>query len=152
MDVTPYTGYEVDVYRCVYDANDNLISRTYENHSRYAKRDKKILYNPADEGPWGSAVDPGGQPSGLKRMPHMKSTVSWEKPSNIAQPPHGSWIGPYPPSGVPSGDGTGSTQPHEGAGRAGPGPAAGPLSQERAEPENLPHLPGRPAAVRPGAL
>ena len=56
VDVTPYTGYEVDVYRCVYDAQGNQISRTYENHSRYAKRDKVILYNPADEGPWGAGT------------------------------------------------------------------------------------------------
>ena len=63
VDVTPYTGYEVDVYRCVYDANGNLISRTYENHSRYAKRDKVILYNPADEGPWGPAEEPSAEPS-----------------------------------------------------------------------------------------
>lgn len=58
VDVTPYTGYEVDVYRCVYDASGKRISRTFENHSRYAKRDKVILYNPADEGPWGPAVGP----------------------------------------------------------------------------------------------
>lgn len=58
VDVTPYTGYEVDVYRCVYDAGGKRISRTFENHSRYAKRDKVILYNPADEGPWGPAVGP----------------------------------------------------------------------------------------------
>ncbi len=48
VDVTPYTGYEVDVYRCVYDGDGQLISRTFENHSKYAKRDKLILYNPAD--------------------------------------------------------------------------------------------------------
>ncbi len=48
VDITPYTGYEVDVYRCVYDGDGQLISRTFENHSKYAKRDKVILYNPAD--------------------------------------------------------------------------------------------------------
>lgn len=58
VKTTPYTGYVVDVYRCVYDANGNLISRTFENHSKYNKRDKVILYNPADEGPWGPGVDP----------------------------------------------------------------------------------------------
>lgn len=69
VDVTPYTGYEVDVYRCVYDADDNLISRTYENHSRYAKRDKKILYNPADEGPWGAGTEPSPEPSAPEPPP-----------------------------------------------------------------------------------
>ena len=56
VKTTPYTGYVVDVYRCVYDANGNLISRTYENRSVYAKRDKKILYNPLDSGPWGAGT------------------------------------------------------------------------------------------------
>ena len=69
VDVTPYTGYEVDVYRCVYDADGNLISRTFENHSKYAKRDKLILYNPADEaslglgGETGTDVPPSQEPS-----------------------------------------------------------------------------------------
>lgn len=72
VDVTPYTGYEVDVYRCVYDANDNLISRTYENHSRYAKRDKKILYNPADEGPWGAGTEPSPEPSAPEPPPTVE--------------------------------------------------------------------------------
>ncbi len=69
VDVTPYTGYEVDVYRCVYDADGNLLSRTYENHSRYAKRDKKILYNPADEGPWGPGTQPSPEPSAPEPPP-----------------------------------------------------------------------------------
>ena len=59
VDVTPYTGYEVDVYRCVYDADGKLISRTFENHSKYAKRDKVILYNPADAASLGLEVEPG---------------------------------------------------------------------------------------------
>ena len=59
VKTTPYTGYVVDVYRCVYDADGNLISRTFENHSTYAKRDKVILYHPADAAYWGLPVDPG---------------------------------------------------------------------------------------------
>jgi len=87
VDVTPYTGYVVDVYRCVYDANGNLLSRTYENHSTYAKRDKVILYNPADSGPWGEGtgtpepsepvVDPGVEPtSGIDPNPWIEPTPS----------------------------------------------------------------------------
>ncbi len=98
VDVTPYTGYEVDVYRCVYDANDNLISRTYENHSRYAKRDKKILYNPADEGPWGSAVDPGGQPS-VEPAPEVPPTI---EPIPTPEPGPSMEPGPSDPWGIPS--------------------------------------------------
>lgn len=63
VKTTPYTGYQYDVYRCVYDANGKLISRTFENHSKYNKRDKVVLYNPADEGPWGPGVDPDVEPT-----------------------------------------------------------------------------------------
>lgn len=48
VDVTPYTGYTVEVYRLVYNGDGTLRSRTYENYSRYSKRDKVILFNPAD--------------------------------------------------------------------------------------------------------
>ena len=48
VKVTPYTGYVVEVYRLVYDGDGTLLSRTYENKSRYAKRDKVIEFNPAD--------------------------------------------------------------------------------------------------------
>lgn len=60
VDVTPYTGYVVETYRCVYDGNGNLISRTFENKSTYAKRDKVILFNPADAASLG--LTPEGQP------------------------------------------------------------------------------------------
>lgn len=89
VDVTPYTGYEVDVYRCVYDANGNLISRTFENHSKYAKRDKKILYNPADEGPWGPAVIPGTDPGtdpGVDPSPWVDPTPDITQPP-VTEPP-----------------------------------------------------------------
>ena len=60
VDVTPYTGYEVEVYRCVYDKDGNLISRTFENYSKYAKRNKVILFNPADAASLG--LNPDGTP------------------------------------------------------------------------------------------
>lgn len=67
VDVTPYTGYVVDVYRCVYDADGNQISRTFENHSKYAKRDKVILYNPLDSGPWNEGT--GEPPAPTEPVP-----------------------------------------------------------------------------------
>lgn len=76
VDVTPYTGYVVDVYRCVYDGSGKLISRTYENHSTYAKRDKKILYNPLDSGPWGEGT---GVPAVTD--PPVQPTDPWAEPS-----------------------------------------------------------------------
>ena len=110
VDVTPYTGYEVDVYRCVYDANDNLISRTYENHSRYAKRDKKILYNPADEGPWGPAVDPGGQPSEEPIPEPTPDIPASMEPIPTPEPGPSMEPGPSDPWGIPSMD-PGPTDP-----------------------------------------
>lgn len=83
VDTTPYTGYEVDVYRCVYDAGGKLISRTFENHSRYAKRDKVILYNPADEGPWGPGTEPGVEPT--PEVPVVTNPPVTEPP--VTQPP-----------------------------------------------------------------
>lgn len=60
VEITPYTGYGVEVYRCVYDGEGNLISRTYENTSRYARRDQVILFNPADAASLG--LDATGKP------------------------------------------------------------------------------------------
>ena len=80
VDVTPYTGYVVEVYRCVYDANGKLISRTYENRSSYSKRDKVVLYNPADEGPWGAGT---GEPP-VSEPPVSEPPVS-EPP--VTEPP-----------------------------------------------------------------
>lgn len=70
VDVTPYTGYKVEVYRCVYDANGNLISRTFENTSRYSKRDRVVLFNPADAERWG--LNPDGTPLAIRTL-----TVNW---------------------------------------------------------------------------
>ena len=136
VDVTPYTGYEVDVYRCVYDANDNLISRTYENYSRYAKRDKKILYNPADEGPWGSAVDPGAEPGAeptqevlpsIEPIPTLGPGPSMDPgpidpwatpsldPSFPPEPTFPTYVDPLPTTeGTPEGDHDPFTDPWEG--------------------------------------
>lgn len=87
VKTTPYTGYVVDVYRCVYDAQGNLLSRTFENHSTYAKRDKVILYNPLDSGPWGEGTDvppvitdPPVVPS-LDIPPVQPSQDPWVQPS-----------------------------------------------------------------------
>lgn len=74
VDVTPYTGYVVDVYRCVYDADGNQISRTFENHSKYAKRDKVILYNPLDSGPWGEGAE---EPPAVTDPPVGPGTEPW---------------------------------------------------------------------------
>ena len=64
-EVTPYTGKKVEVYRCVYNKEGQLISRTLENVSNYSHRDQVILYHPADENEpevnQGEGVSPEGQ-------------------------------------------------------------------------------------------
>ena len=103
VKTTPYTGYSVDVYRCVYDANGNLLSRTFENHSTYAKRDKVILYNPLDSGPWGEGT---AQPPAVTDPPVEPTQDPWTPPS---QDP---WTPPTMDPGVdPSPDLTPSPEP-----------------------------------------
>ena len=60
-----YTGYKYEVYRCVYDGDGTLISRTFENTSTYAYRDKVIAVSPADAAQYGLApvVNPSVEPS-----------------------------------------------------------------------------------------
>ncbi len=86
VDVTPYTGYEVDVYRLVYSRSGALLSRTFENHSRYAKRDKVILYNPADSGPWGEGVpEPPASEPPVTEPPVSEPPVT--EPPVVSDPP-----------------------------------------------------------------
>ena len=125
VKTTPYTGYEVDVYRCVYDGNGNLISRTYENHSRYAKRDKVILFNPADAPSLGLTPEgdplPGG-PVTEEPAPSTEPTPSPEpspspEPTPAPEPTPSATVEPTPAPSVP-------TEPapsgeHTGAGTGG---------------------------------
>lgn len=55
VDVTPYNGSRVEAYRNLYDGDGNLISSTLESTNRYNRRDKVILYNPADAASLGLA-------------------------------------------------------------------------------------------------
>lgn len=48
VETTAYTGRKVQVFRCVYSSQGELISRTRESVNNYRHRDKVILYNPAD--------------------------------------------------------------------------------------------------------
>ena len=70
VDTTAYTGRKVQVFRCVYDSQNNLISRTQESMNNYRHRDKVILYNPADAVQLG-LVDENGK---------VHSTVQPQKP------------------------------------------------------------------------
>jgi len=70
VDTTAYTGRKVQVFRCVYDSQNNLVSRTQESMNNYRHRDKVILYNPADAARLG-LVDENGK---------IHSTVQPQKP------------------------------------------------------------------------
>ena len=57
-----YTGYKVATYRCVYDKNGNLLSRTLEANSTYKSRNRIILVGPAAE--TAPAQNPSGETGG----------------------------------------------------------------------------------------
>lgn len=48
VSVTSYIGRKVEAYRCVYNGDGTLLSRTLESVNNYKKRDKVILCNPTD--------------------------------------------------------------------------------------------------------
>lgn len=77
VDTTAYTGCKVRVFRCVYDADGNLISRTQESMNNYRHRDKVILYNPADAEELG-LVDENGV---------VHTTVQPKKPESVTPEP-----------------------------------------------------------------
>jgi len=49
VEQTPYNGYDVKTYRCIYDGDGNLISRTLEARSRYRMRNRIILVGKTPE-------------------------------------------------------------------------------------------------------
>lgn len=60
-----YTGRKVVSYRCVYDSNGKLLSRTLEATSLYRSRDQIMLVGPTEE------VLPPQQPSGNEQAPDV---------------------------------------------------------------------------------
>ncbi len=79
VSVTPYTGYKVEAYRCVYSGDGTLLSRTYESTSTYSKRDQVVLVNSADAAQYGlaSAV-PADEPD-----PDADADTGSEEPADI---------------------------------------------------------------------
>lgn len=61
--VSPYTGRKVESYRCIYDGEGTLLSRTLESVNTYKKRDQVILYNPADAYLYDPAAAPTPTPT-----------------------------------------------------------------------------------------
>lgn len=97
-----YTGYKYEVYRCVYDGNGTLISRTFENTSTYSYRDKVIAVSPADAAQYGlggevtpspspspvpsPSVDPTPSPSPSETPSEAPSELPSEAPSEPTEP------------------------------------------------------------------
>lgn len=91
VDTTAYTGRKVRVFRCLYDAQGNLISRTQESVNNYRHRDKVILYNPADAQRLG-LVDENGV---------VHTTVQPRKPAPEPEPVAPEQTEPETPTVVP---------------------------------------------------
>ncbi len=70
VETTAYTGRKVQVFRCVYNARGELLSKTQESMNTYRHRDKVILYNPVDAARLG-LVDENGK---------VHTTVQPQKP------------------------------------------------------------------------
>ncbi len=85
-EVTPYTGYKNETYRCVYAGDGTLISRTLESKNNYRKRDKVILINAADAAQYN--VDPVTG----EKLPEPAPTPETPAPSaDPGTPPE--WLG-----------------------------------------------------------
>lgn len=91
VDTTAYTGRKVRAFRCVYDANGNLISRTQESMNNYRHRDKVILYNPADAEKLG-LVDENGV---------VHTTVQPKRPAPVVPAPEPEQTQPVQPAPEP---------------------------------------------------
>lgn len=87
VDTTAYTGRKVQVFRCVYDANGNLISRTQESVNNYRHRDKVILYNPADAARLGLVDENGTVHSTVQPKPEPKPAEPAPEPEVPAVAP-----------------------------------------------------------------
>lgn len=62
VSVTPYTGRKTEAYRCLYSGDGTLLSKTLESVSNYQKRDKVVLYNPADAYLYNPSASPSEAP------------------------------------------------------------------------------------------
>ena len=95
VKVTPYNGYKVVVYRNLYDGEGDLVESIQENVSNYRKRDRVILYNPADAESLGITTggeatpspspDPSPSPTGT--TPPVETAPPVETGAPVETPP-----------------------------------------------------------------
>jgi vancomycin resistance protein YoaR len=115
VDVTPYTGISAKTYRNLYDGNGKLISSALETVSTYKKRDRIILFNPADAGSLGldpttglpviapavtptPEVTPTAQPTSTPEVPPTAQPT----PTAEVTPPPQPTVTPPPTPAVPT--------------------------------------------------
>lgn len=84
--VHAYTGYKYEVYRCVYDGDGNLLSRTFENTSTYSYRDKVIAVSPADAAQYGLSGGTTDTPPPETDPPVVTDPVETAAP-DVTEPP-----------------------------------------------------------------
>lgn len=84
VDTTAYTGKKVQVFRCVYDEQGNLLSRTQESMNNYRHRDKVILYNPTDAEKLGLVDENGVVHNTVQPKPQVPAEP--ETPTAATQP------------------------------------------------------------------
>lgn len=82
VSVTAYTGRKVRAYRCVYNGDGTLLSRTLESVNNYKKRDKVILCNPSDL----ALYDPSAAPSAAPSATAEPSPSESAAPTQTTQP------------------------------------------------------------------
>ena len=79
VEITPYTGYTVQTYKCKYDKETNeLISREKEAYSVYSKRDKVVYRVVAEEAP--KPTDPTTPPETEPTTPEPTEPPATEPP------------------------------------------------------------------------
>ncbi len=81
LKTTGITGYYVQTYRCVYDAEGNLLSRTEEDTSNYFKRDQVTLVGP----PESSTTPPNSAPP-ISDTPPTQPEPAQTDPSETSAP------------------------------------------------------------------
>lgn len=79
VEQDPYTGYKVDTYRCVYNGDGTLLSRTYEAYSRYKSRDRITLV--------GKAVEPPAAETPAETVAETSTETVAEIPAETVEPP-----------------------------------------------------------------
>ena len=85
-----YTGYKVATYRCVYDKDGNLISRTLEANSTYKSRNQIILVGP-EKAETPTTPKPTGEPETpsqpAQETPSGQEQESAQTPAETPQAP-----------------------------------------------------------------